>query len=53
MQLVGPLLYDVTPRDGLTLVWSAAVLTVVGALAGWLPAVHASRIDPAIVLRTT
>ncbi len=53
MQLVAPLLYDVTPRDRLTLVWSAAVLTVVGALAGWLPAVRASRIDPAIVLRST
>jgi ABC-type antimicrobial peptide transport system permease subunit len=50
---VGPLLYDVTPHDILTLIWSGAVLGVVGALAGWLPAVRASRIDPGVVLRSS
>jgi putative ABC transport system permease protein len=45
------LLYGVEPRDPATLAGSAAVLAAVGALAGWLPAFRASRIDPAQVLR--
>jgi ABC-type antimicrobial peptide transport system permease subunit len=32
-------------------VTAAAVLTAIGAVAGWLPAYRASRIDPAEVLR--
>ena len=45
------LLYGVEARDPLTLVGAAAILAAVGALAGWLPAWRASRIDPAAVLR--
>jgi len=48
---VETLLYGLHPRDPVTLVVSAAVLGAVGALAGWLPARRASRIDPAEVLR--
>jgi predicted permease len=48
---VATLLYGLEPRDPVTLVVSAAVLGAVGALAGWLPARRASRIDPAEVLR--
>ena len=48
---VAPLLYSVEPRDFVTLASAAVVLTAVGALAGWLPAHRASRIDPAEVLR--
>jgi len=48
---VETLLYGLHPRDPATLVVSAAVLGAVGALAGWLPAYRASRIDPAEVLR--
>jgi len=33
------------------LVTAAVTLTVVGAIAGWLPAYRASRVDPAQVLR--
>jgi ABC-type antimicrobial peptide transport system permease subunit len=50
-QFVSTLLYGLEPRDPLTLVGSVVVLTAVGALAGWLPARRASRIDPAAVLR--
>jgi ABC-type antimicrobial peptide transport system permease subunit len=48
---VATLLYGLEPRDPVTLAGSAAVLAAVGALAGWLPAHRASRIDPAEVLR--
>jgi len=50
-QFVTTLLYGLEPRDPVTLVQSAGVLAAVGALAGWLPAHRASRIDPAEVLR--
>jgi predicted permease len=45
------LLFGLQPRDSITLTASAVVLLGVGALAGWLPARRASRIDPARVLR--
>ena len=50
-QFVAALLYGLEPRDPITLAPSAAALAAVGALAGWLPAYGASRIDPAQVLR--
>jgi ABC-type antimicrobial peptide transport system permease subunit len=50
-RFVASLLYGLEPRDPSTVVGSAAVLALVGALAGWLPAHRASRIDPADVLR--
>jgi len=50
-RFVSSLLYGIEPRDPATLAGSAAVLALVGAFAGWLPAYRASRIDPAQVLR--
>jgi len=50
-RLVASLLYDVQPRDPVTLAGAAALLGAVGILAGWLPAWRASRIDPAELLR--
>ena len=50
-KFVATLLYGLEPRDPMTLAFSAAVLATVGALAGWVPAHSASRIDPAEVLR--
>jgi ABC-type antimicrobial peptide transport system permease subunit len=50
-KFVATLLYGLEPRDPLTLIGAAVVLSTVGALAGWLPAWRASRIDPAAVLR--
>ena len=48
---VRALLFDLEPRDPLTLIVSASVLTAIGLLAGWIPARRAARIDPARVLR--
>ena len=48
---VAPLLYGLPPRDPLTMTAAAVVLGTIGALAGWIPALRASRIDPARVLR--
>jgi ABC-type antimicrobial peptide transport system permease subunit len=50
-KFVATLLYGLEPRDPITLIGAALVLGTVGALAGWLPAHRASRIDPAEVLR--
>jgi putative ABC transport system permease protein len=50
-QYVARLLFDLQPRDPLTLLGSAAVLATIGTLAGWIPARRASHIDPATVLR--
>jgi predicted permease len=53
--LAGPALrtqlYELEPRDPLTLTVAAITLLIVGLLAGWLPARRAARIDPARVLR--
>jgi predicted permease len=48
---VATLLYGLQPRDPLTFAGAAAMLGSIGALAGWLPARRAARIDPARVLR--
>jgi predicted permease len=50
-RLVATLVFGLQPRDPATLVAAAVVLAAIGALAGWLPARRASRIDPANVLR--
>ena len=50
-RFVTTLLFGLEPRDWATFVGSAAVLGTIGALAGWVPALRASRIDPARVLR--
>jgi ABC-type antimicrobial peptide transport system permease subunit len=50
-RFVATLVYGLDPRDPTTLAGAVAVLTVVGAAAGWLPARRASRIDPARILR--
>ncbi len=50
-RFVAALVYGLDPRDPTTLAGAVAVLAVVGATAGWLPARRASRIDPARVLR--
>jgi putative ABC transport system permease protein len=46
------LLYEVEPRDPLTLAAIAALLVVVALVASYLPARRASRIDPFTALRT-
>jgi predicted permease len=45
------LIYGVQPRDAGTLLTAALVLSAIGAMASYLPARRAARIDPARVLR--
>jgi putative ABC transport system permease protein len=49
-RFVSRLLFGLQPRDPLTLVTAIVLLAAIGALAGWLPARRASRIDPARIL---
>jgi predicted permease len=50
-RFVGALLYQIEPRDPLTLVSATAMLAAAAAIAAALPAYRASRFDPATVLR--
>jgi predicted permease len=50
-RLLGALLYEVSPTDPLTFVAVAVLLTAVAAVAAWMPAWRATRIDPLVVLR--
>jgi ABC-type antimicrobial peptide transport system permease subunit len=52
-RLVASLLFGVTPTDPLTFTAVVAVLTSVAALAGYLPAARAARIEPMSALRTS
>ena len=49
-RFVSTLLYGLEPADPFTLVAAAVTLALIGALAGWLPAHRASRLDPTQVL---
>ena len=44
-------LFNVSPSDPATLIVVTVVLTVVAVIAAWIPAVRATRVDPAVVLR--
>jgi predicted permease len=48
---VSSMLFGLAPRDPSTMVGAMLVLVAVGAVAGWLPARRAARLDPARVLR--
>jgi ABC-type antimicrobial peptide transport system permease subunit len=50
-RFVAALLYGLAPHDPTTFVGAAFMLVAVAALAAWIPAYGASRIDPAEVLR--
>jgi ABC-type antimicrobial peptide transport system permease subunit len=50
-RLVGALLFGLTPTDPLTIALATLLMIVVAALAGYLPARRASRIDPMAALR--
>ena len=52
-RLVASLLFGVTPTDPLTFGAVVAVLTAVAALAGYLPAARAARIEPMSALRAS
>jgi putative ABC transport system permease protein len=50
-KFVTTLLFGLPARDPVTFAGAALVLAAIGTLAGWIPAMRAARIDPAIVLR--
>ena len=50
-RLIRHLLFNVTPYDPVTLVLVSLVLLAVGALAGYIPAQRAMRVDPVVALR--
>jgi ABC-type antimicrobial peptide transport system permease subunit len=51
VQFASTLLFGLPPRDPATFGAAVLALTAIGALAGWIPARRAARIDPARVLR--
>jgi ABC-type antimicrobial peptide transport system permease subunit len=50
-RLVSSRLYGLKAMDPLTIVFACAVLVLVAAIAGYLPARRASRVDPLVALR--
>jgi predicted permease len=48
---IGAILYDVAPRDPLSLLGGAGLALAVMLLAAWAPSLRASRLDPSIMLR--
>jgi len=52
-RLLSGLLFGVRANDPVTFIGMLATLTLVAAIAGYLPALRAARIDPAIALRAS
>jgi ABC-type antimicrobial peptide transport system permease subunit len=50
-RVLSNVLFNVSPTDPTTLVIVTAVLTLVAVVAAWIPALRATRVDPAVVLR--
>jgi putative ABC transport system permease protein len=50
-RLMSNVLFGVSPVDPVSLITAAAILLLTGAVAGYLPARRASRIDPVHALR--
>jgi predicted permease len=50
-RLIQGLLFGVPPHDPLTMIGVAVLMVAIGVVACWLPAIRASKIDPAITMR--
>jgi ABC-type antimicrobial peptide transport system permease subunit len=46
------LLFGVAPHDPATLIGVTLVMAAIGVVACWIPALRASRIDPAVAMRS-
>ena len=51
-QFVGTVVWGLQPRDPVTFTTAAAILTVVGLVAGWVPAWRAARMNPLEAIRS-
>jgi putative ABC transport system permease protein len=51
-RVIASLLFEVSPTDPLALIGACVVLLAVAAIAAYVPAYHASRVDPARALQT-
>jgi putative ABC transport system permease protein len=51
-KVLSSLLYGVSPRDPVVLAVATAVLLAAAAVASWLPARRAARVDPVVALRS-
>jgi ABC-type antimicrobial peptide transport system permease subunit len=51
-RVLSTMLFEITPADPRPLAAAVVVLGIVAALASWIPARRAARIDPATSLRT-
>ena len=49
--LLASMLFEVSPRDPLSLILAALVLAVVAVVASLIPASRATRVDPMVALR--
>jgi len=50
-RLVAALLFGLSPIDGLTMLLAVGTMTLISAIAGYIPARRASRVDPLLALR--
>ncbi len=50
-RVLANLLFEVKPADPMVLLGVASLLASVAALAGWIPARRATRVDPVVALR--
>ena len=50
-RFIATILFNVPPRDPMTLTWVAAVLAAVATLACYIPARRATKVDPLVALR--
>jgi len=50
-RLMQGVVYGITPHDPLTMIGAAALMVVIAALAAWIPARRAAKIDPMEALR--
>jgi ABC-type antimicrobial peptide transport system permease subunit len=49
--LLGSFFYGIEPHDPITMIGAVVIMVTVAALAAWIPARRASRVDPMVSLR--